>query len=132
MISLLPAMLGVPMEEIVPILPLRDHICEALAGAMNRERALLSWLEFHEAGDWTSCDRLVATHQFRSNELIQCYLKAVSWAEKPSEPCQSVATSLRVPAARQFTPHSHGCYIPFTFPLYPLLSPDYCLPQAAG
>ena len=86
MISLLPAMLGVPMEEIVPILPLRDHICEALAGAMNRERSLLSWLEFHEAGDWTSCDRLVATHQFHSDELLQCYLQAVSWAEKPSAP----------------------------------------------
>ena len=45
MLSLLPAMLGVPMEEIVPMLPVRGQICEALTGAMNPERALLSWLE---------------------------------------------------------------------------------------
>ena len=84
MLSLLPAMLGVPMEEIVPILPLRDHICEALAGTMNSERALLAWLELHESGDWASCDRIVADCQLNSEQLVQCYLDAVTWAAQPS------------------------------------------------
>jgi EAL and modified HD-GYP domain-containing signal transduction protein len=84
MLSLLPAMLGVPMEEIVPILPLRGQICEALAGTMNPERKLLGWLEFHEHGDWESCDRLVTTYGLNSNQLVQCYIEAASWAEQPS------------------------------------------------
>lgn len=84
MLSLLPAMLGFPMEEIVPILPLRGQVCEALAGTMNSERKLLGWLEFHERGDWASCDRIVATHGLNSSELVQCYLEAVTWAAGPS------------------------------------------------
>jgi c-di-GMP phosphodiesterase len=84
MLSLLPAMLGVPMEEIVPILPLRGQICEALAGTMNPDRRLLGWLEFHEHGDWESCDRLVTTYGLDSKQLVQCYVEAVSWAEQPT------------------------------------------------
>jgi EAL and modified HD-GYP domain-containing signal transduction protein len=84
MLSLLPAMLGVPMEEIVPILPLRGQICEALAGTANPERKLLGWLEFHEQADWESCDRIVSTFGLDSNQLVQCYVEAASWAEQPS------------------------------------------------
>lgn len=83
MLSLLPAMLGVPMEEIVPILPLRGQICEALAGTMNTERTLLAWLEGHERGDWETCDRLVAAHDLDSALILRCYVEAVSWAEQP-------------------------------------------------
>lgn len=86
MLSLLPAMLGVPMEEIVPMLPLRGQVCEALAGAANSERRLLSWLESHERGDWQSCDQLVTAYKLNSSQLVQCYLEAVSWAEKPTAP----------------------------------------------
>ena len=84
MLSLLPAMLGVPMEEIVPILPLRGQICEALAGTANPERKLLGWLESHEHGDWESCDRIVTNYGLDSKQLVECYLEAVSWAEQPA------------------------------------------------
>jgi EAL and modified HD-GYP domain-containing signal transduction protein len=84
MLSLLPAMLGVPMEEIVPILPLRGQICEALAGTANSERQLLGWLESHEHGDWESCDRIVTKYGLDSKQLVECYLEAVSWAEQPA------------------------------------------------
>ncbi len=84
MLSLLPAMLGVPMEEIVPMLPLRGQVCEALTGTLNPERQLLGWLEFHERGDWQSCDRIVAANNLNSSQLVHCYLEAASWAEQPS------------------------------------------------
>jgi EAL and modified HD-GYP domain-containing signal transduction protein len=84
MLSLLPAMLGVPMEEIVPMLPLRGQVCEALAGTMNHERRLLGWLESHERGDWESCDRLVAAQNLNPDQLVQCYLEAVTWAGQPA------------------------------------------------
>jgi len=86
MLSLLPAMLAVPMEEIVPILPLRGQICDALTGTTNAEGKLLAWLESHERGDWTSCDRIVKTHNLDPIKLLHSYLEAVSWAEPPALP----------------------------------------------
>ncbi len=80
MMSLLPAMLGAPMEEIVPNLPLRGPICDALTGTLNAERSLLSWLECHERGDWSSCDAIVSAHRLNSKALVQCYEEAVLWA----------------------------------------------------
>lgn len=80
MMSLLPVMLGVPIEEIVPSLPLRGPICDALTGTMNAERGLLSWIESHERGDWASCDRIVALHRLSSKKLLQSYEDAVLWA----------------------------------------------------
>jgi c-di-GMP phosphodiesterase len=80
MMSLLPAMLGVPMEEIIPNLPLRGPVCDALTGSMNAERSLLSWLECHERGDWSSCDAIVSANRLNAKALVQCYEEAVLWA----------------------------------------------------
>jgi EAL and modified HD-GYP domain-containing signal transduction protein len=81
MLSLVPAMLRLPMEELAPSLPLRSEICEALQGTMNPERSLLAWLEFHERGDWTGCDQLVQANGLSQEQLMQCYADAVVWAE---------------------------------------------------
>jgi hypothetical protein len=59
MLSLLPAMLRLPMEELTPALPLRNEIRSALEGAANPERCLLQWLECHEHADWAGCDAVV-------------------------------------------------------------------------
>jgi c-di-GMP-related signal transduction protein len=82
--SLLPAMLRVPMEEIVPCLPLRGQICEALTGAMNLERSLLSWIEAHEQGDWEACDRIASAHGLHSSQLMVWYEEALIWAASAS------------------------------------------------
>jgi c-di-GMP phosphodiesterase len=91
LLSLVPAMLRLPMEELVPSLPLRDRICDALQGTMNPERSLLAWLEFHERGDWAACDAIVEASQPKhalahqaqpdQSKLIQCYAEALVWAE---------------------------------------------------
>jgi EAL and modified HD-GYP domain-containing signal transduction protein len=86
MLSMLPAMLAVPMEEIVPILPMRGQICDALIGTINAEGKLLAWLESQERGDWASCDQIVKTHNLDPLKLFHSYLEAVSWAEPPALP----------------------------------------------
>lgn len=78
--SLLPVMLRVPMEEIVPCLPLRGQICEALTGAENAERSLLSWIEAHERGNWPACDRIASAHGLHSSQLMVWYEEALIWA----------------------------------------------------
>jgi len=81
MMSLVPAMLGLPMENVTPSLPLRREICEALQGTENPERSLLSWLESHERGDWTACDLTVQANGLNKEQLMNCYTDAVVWAE---------------------------------------------------
>jgi EAL and modified HD-GYP domain-containing signal transduction protein len=81
MLSLLPAMLQRPMEELTPALPLSHEIREALNGKANRERTLLAWLEGHEHANWLECDALVQVHGLNQDRLLSWYGDAVQWAE---------------------------------------------------
>jgi EAL and modified HD-GYP domain-containing signal transduction protein len=81
LLSLLPAMLRVPMVELAPTLPLREKICEALLGTQNKERCLLHWLECHEHGDWIKCDSIAHTYCLDQDDLILHYAEAVVWAD---------------------------------------------------
>jgi EAL and modified HD-GYP domain-containing signal transduction protein len=81
LLSLLPAMMRIPMEELTPFLPLRDEICLALMGAGIPERRTLEWLMSHEQGDWTACDQIADAYQLDQITLLQCYSDAVVWAE---------------------------------------------------
>ena len=81
LLSLLPAMLRVPMKELTPSLPLRKEICSALEGEQVAERALLDWVERYEKADWAACDKLEKTLHVDANVLIGCYQEAMAWAE---------------------------------------------------
>jgi EAL and modified HD-GYP domain-containing signal transduction protein len=81
MLSLLPAMLRLPLEEVTPTLPLRREIREAMLGEDRPERCLLAWMEGHERGDWAACDDLVKAHNLDRDSLLLCYEEAVMWAE---------------------------------------------------
>jgi EAL and modified HD-GYP domain-containing signal transduction protein len=81
MLSLVPAMLRLPMEELTPSLPLRAAICEALQGTENRERCLLAWLECHERGDWVGCDSVAQDAGLSPNDLMRYFAASAVWAE---------------------------------------------------
>ena len=81
MLSLLPAMLRLPMEELIPSLPLRDEIRRALLREPNTERVLLQWLEYHEHGQWAMSDAVVEANRLSQIEIVGCYGEAVEWAE---------------------------------------------------
>jgi|ERR1700733_4158866 c-di-GMP-related signal transduction protein len=81
MLSLLSAMLAVPMEELTPELPLRREIRDALQGTVNREGRMLEWLKGHECGDWVTCEEIVESSRLRQGEVDKCYTEAVFWAE---------------------------------------------------
>lgn len=81
LLSLVPAMLRVPINELSPLLPLRDEIRRALEGQHGRERALLGWLEGHEQGDWNTCDAIMEEHGMNTGDLLVSYEEALQWAE---------------------------------------------------
>jgi len=69
------------MDELIPSLPLREQIRQALKGEPDSERALLQWLECHERGDWAASDAAVEAFGLNQVEVIGCYGEAVEWAE---------------------------------------------------
>jgi len=81
LLSLLPAMLRVPMSNLTPLLPLRDGIRRALEGEKLPERALLCWLEGHERADWSTCDIVTEKQGLNAGDLLVCYEEALHWAE---------------------------------------------------
>jgi len=80
MMSLLPAMLLIPMEKLTPALPLRDEIRLALLGKKVPERALLQWLESHEQGDWQARDAANRESELDEDKGNRCYAEALLWA----------------------------------------------------
>jgi c-di-GMP-related signal transduction protein len=58
MFSMLPAMLRIPMTDLVQALALRENIREALLGAISKESSLLRWTECYERGEWERCDAI--------------------------------------------------------------------------
>ena len=81
LLSMLPAMLRLPTAELTPALPLRDGVRRALDGEARAERSLLTWVEFHEHGDWAACDQVVRANGLNQDELVTCYTEAMMWAE---------------------------------------------------
>jgi EAL and modified HD-GYP domain-containing signal transduction protein len=81
MLSLIDAMLRMPMSELICDLPLRTEIKEALLSRSNDESILLEWLESHEQGDWEGCDRIARRIGLDADVLVSSYAAAIVWAE---------------------------------------------------
>ncbi|MGD0890240.1 MAG: HDOD domain-containing protein [Terracidiphilus sp.] len=81
MFSMLPAMLRVPMTDLVPSLALRAKIREALLGAISLESSLLRWTECHERGEWDRCDAIAQSYGLNREDLMRRYVDAVAWSE---------------------------------------------------
>lgn len=79
-LSLMPAMLDVPMESIVPALPLRDEMRRALVGESNSEGRLLNWLMHHERAEWKASRQAANAMEMDENTLGAMYQEAVTWA----------------------------------------------------
>lgn len=77
MLSLLPPMLSVTMGTILPELPLRTEIREALAGSACKERCLLSWIEAIEDNDISGCDEICETYGLERRRLVELYLNSL-------------------------------------------------------
>ncbi len=82
MLSMLPTMLGVPMEQILPGLPLREPIRNALAGISVRERCLLGWIEELEHDRINDCDAIAARWELEKDELVRLYCDALGTANQ--------------------------------------------------
>jgi EAL and modified HD-GYP domain-containing signal transduction protein len=81
-LSLVPAMLSVPMESVVKALPLRSEVRNALLGENNAERKVLDWLICHEQANWKCSDHVAEETGLDAERLPLLYAKALVWAEE--------------------------------------------------
>ena len=78
---MVPAMLRLPIDELVQTLPLREEIRQALTEVDLPEGTLLAWMVRHENADWAACDAIALAHDLDRKSLVRCYAEAVVWAE---------------------------------------------------
>ncbi|MGC9158700.1 MAG: HDOD domain-containing protein, partial [Terracidiphilus sp.] len=81
LLSLLPAMQGQSMADLVASLPLSGALREALLGEPNAERVLLTWLEFQEQARWEDGDLWAQQHGLDPDALDRLYTDSVAWSE---------------------------------------------------
>jgi c-di-GMP phosphodiesterase len=81
LISMFPAMLRMPMDELLKHLPLRDLTRSVLLGQECPESLLLDWLEYHERGDWERCEGIVQSRGLNMELMIQRHAEATAWAD---------------------------------------------------
>jgi EAL and modified HD-GYP domain-containing signal transduction protein len=80
--SLMDAMLGRPLSEIVSEIALPNVVRAALLGKPSRHRQTLELVKAFEAGRWGAVSELVAALGQDELQLAAAYVEAVDWAQK--------------------------------------------------
>jgi c-di-GMP-related signal transduction protein len=82
LLSLIDAVLKLPMEQVVQRLPLRAAAKAALLGENNVEASGLCILRSYETGSWSECMSRVNGTQVSPEVLSKLYVEAVAWSEQ--------------------------------------------------
>ena len=80
-LSLMDAMLGRPIAEVVAEIALPDMVRTALLGGPNRYREILDLVMAFEAGRWSEVSELALDLRQDESQLLSSYLEAVDWAQ---------------------------------------------------
>jgi c-di-GMP phosphodiesterase len=78
--SLLDALLGQPMKQVVAELPVTAEIRGALLGESNHARQVLDAVARYERADWLESSSAAAAAGLDEDTLPQAYLDALAWA----------------------------------------------------
>jgi EAL and modified HD-GYP domain-containing signal transduction protein len=82
MFSVIDAILGRPLEEILKNLPLSDEIKDALSGKPNRLRAVFDYALAYEKGDWDDLSAKADALGLDESGIPAVYLAAMHWAKR--------------------------------------------------
>lgn len=79
--SMLDAMLGLPMEEVLAQVPLDDSIKAALTGTDNEYRFCLNLVRAYENSDWDGIEKLLADPGIPMDKTDNYYTQAMDWTQ---------------------------------------------------
>lgn len=80
--SMLDALLGQSMDEIMETMPLEDEIKAAFLGEKNNLSQWLRVAEFIDNGEWEKMDSLLSKHRLDTKQVAITYFKASTWANE--------------------------------------------------
>lgn len=81
LLSLMHAILDLPLSDVTEQLAVPPEIREALQGRSNRMRTCLDLVAAYESGDWGRCKILSREQHIPMDRLVTSYCDAVQWAE---------------------------------------------------
>lgn len=84
MLSLIDAILKLPMSQIIDSLPLDDDMKAALQGEPSKIGVALELIRSYQAGDWDTCEELQAKLGIDERTTSRIYMDSVHWADKVS------------------------------------------------
>jgi len=90
--SVLDALVGMPVEQLVAEVGLARPLAVALAHRTGPLAAFLALVEAYEAADWAAVDLACAEVGVRRDVLGGLYLEALEWVHERIEPSASAAT----------------------------------------
>jgi EAL and modified HD-GYP domain-containing signal transduction protein len=82
MFSMIDAILGRPLEEVLKDLPLSDEIKDALLGKPNRLRAVYDYALAYEKAEWDALGQKAEALGLDESGIPPIYLAAVHWAKR--------------------------------------------------
>lgn len=85
MFSVLDRLLGLPLEEALPGLPLGDDCRAALLDHLPPIGPVLAAVLAYERGDWAAADAAAAGFSLTAAQLAPAYLDAVAWAGETTD-----------------------------------------------
>lgn len=80
--SLLDAMLGMPMDQLVDHLPLEDTLLDALMGRDNRFSSWIHLARSFENAEWDAVDSLMQRLQLDAMAVAKAYREAMQWSAR--------------------------------------------------
>jgi EAL and modified HD-GYP domain-containing signal transduction protein len=79
--SLMEALLGRPLSEVVSEIALPEAVRAALLGRPNRFWKVLELVKAFEGGKWSEVSELAVALRQDESQLAAAYLEAVNWAQ---------------------------------------------------
>jgi EAL and modified HD-GYP domain-containing signal transduction protein len=80
LLSVMDALLQIPMERVVPMLPLRPEASAALSGQPGMASVPLRLLKAYESKDWAGCEELCGEIHICDEQLFEMYAGSLRWA----------------------------------------------------
>ncbi len=82
LLSLIDAILGIPMAAVLERLPLDREIKATLLGMPSRLRPLYDLMLAQENADWPKCSEIADRFHIPEQEIADAYLQSVHWARE--------------------------------------------------
>jgi c-di-GMP-related signal transduction protein len=93
LLSVMDALLGMPMTEVLASLPLAKGVSSALLGRESRLRPIFDVVLDYESGTWEQLIESARAARINENFVPDLYLRSVTWVDRIFDPLQGTLSA---------------------------------------